>query len=62
VQPTADNAGEKCPASTAFQTRSTPAVDLCKGLRADANPVPPWESRKSEKERRAAKKGVGLGR
>ena len=33
-----------------------------KGLWADANPVPPWEWRKDEKERRAAKKGAGVGR
>jgi micrococcal nuclease len=33
-----------------------------KGLWADAKPVPPWEWRKSEKERRAAKKGTGVGR
>ena len=32
-----------------------------KELWADASPVPPWEWRKSEKERRAAKKGVGVG-
>jgi micrococcal nuclease len=31
-----------------------------KGLWADANPVPPWEWRKGEKERRAAKKGAGV--
>ena len=29
-----------------------------KGLWGDASPVPPWEWRKSEKERRAAKKGA----
>jgi endonuclease YncB( thermonuclease family) len=33
-----------------------------KGLWADASPVPPWEWRKSEKERRAAKKGARVGR
>ena len=33
-----------------------------KGLWADPNPMPPWEWRKSEKERKAAKKGVGVGR
>jgi len=33
-----------------------------KNLWADANQVPPWEWRKSEKERRAAKKGAGIGR
>ena len=33
-----------------------------KGLWGDANPVPPWEWRKSEKERRAAKKGARVGR
>jgi micrococcal nuclease len=33
-----------------------------KGRWADANPVPPWEWRKGEKERRAAKKGAGVGR
>lgn len=32
-----------------------------KGLWADEKPVPPWEWRKTEKERRAAKKGVGVG-
>ena len=31
-----------------------------KGLWGDANPVPPWEWRKGEKERRAAKKGAGV--
>jgi micrococcal nuclease len=33
-----------------------------KGLWADPKPVPPWEWRKGEKERRAAKKAVGVGR
>jgi hypothetical protein len=33
-----------------------------KNLGADANQVPPWERRKSEKERKAAKKGAGVGR
>ncbi len=33
-----------------------------KGLWADPNLVPPWEWRKSEKERRAARKGAGVGR
>ena len=33
-----------------------------KGLWADARPVPPWEWRKGEKERKAAKKGTGVGR
>jgi endonuclease YncB( thermonuclease family) len=33
-----------------------------KGLWGDANPVPPWEWRMSAKERRAAKKGAGVGR
>jgi micrococcal nuclease len=33
-----------------------------KGLWADAKPVPPWEWRKGEKERKAAKKGAGVGR
>jgi endonuclease YncB( thermonuclease family) len=33
-----------------------------KGLWADAQPMPPWEWRKSEKERKAAKKGAGVGR
>ena len=32
-----------------------------KGVWGDANPVPHWEWRKGEKERRAAKKGVGDG-
>ena len=32
-----------------------------KGLWGDANPVPPWEWRKSEKERRAAKKAAASG-
>ena len=33
-----------------------------KGLWADEKPGPPWEWRKGEKERKAAKKGVGVGR
>jgi micrococcal nuclease len=33
-----------------------------KGLWADPKPVPPWEWRKSEKERKAAKKGAELAR
>ena len=33
-----------------------------KGLWADAHPVPPWEWRKSEKERKAANKDAGVGR
>ena len=33
-----------------------------KGLWADAQPMPPWEWRKSEKERKAAKKAAGVGR
>jgi endonuclease YncB( thermonuclease family) len=32
-----------------------------KGLWADAKPMPPWEWRKSEKERKVAKKGAGVG-
>jgi endonuclease YncB( thermonuclease family) len=31
-----------------------------KGLWADVKPVPPWEWRKGEKERKAAKKGAGV--
>ena len=33
-----------------------------KGVWADANPLPPWELRKSVKRRKAAMKGVGVGR
>ena len=33
-----------------------------KGLWADAHPVPPWEWRKHGKDRKAAKKDVGVGR
>ena len=33
-----------------------------RGLWADADPVAPWEWRKTEKERKAAKKAVGAGR
>ncbi len=33
-----------------------------KGLWADAHPVPPWEWRKTEKERKGSKKGAGAGR
>ena len=33
-----------------------------KGLWADPKPVPPWEWRKGEKERKGAKKDVGVGR
>ena len=39
------------------------AKTACKGLWGDAHPGPPWEWRKSEKERRAAgKKPAGVAR